>query len=38
MDINGNSNFQEFETKLKDFVVAVVDFFVLGNAHGGRCS
>jgi hypothetical protein len=35
MDIKGNSNFQELETKVKNFVVAVVDFFVLGNAHGG---
>jgi hypothetical protein len=39
MDIKGNSNFQELETKVKNFVVAVVDFFVLGNdAHGGRRS
>jgi hypothetical protein len=30
MDIKGNSNFQESETKVKNFVVAVVDCFCVG--------
>jgi hypothetical protein len=36
MEIKENSKFQQLETKVKNFVVAVVDFFVSGNAHGVR--